>query len=541
MEGDERVNLYRVLIVDDEEEVREGIIRKLDWKEYGFEVVGTAENGKDALDKIEKLKLDIVLTDISMPFLDGLELGRILKESMPGIKIIIFSGSDDFEYAQKAIKINVIEYILKPVSAMELSAVLKKVKNKLDEEYKEKSNMETLQKYYKESLPILREQFLIGAIEGKIKEMRWREEIKRFQLEFLKGDLVFCIIHFDKRKNLKKENLFEGNIGLANVSISKIIEDTMEEYSIYTKFIYLDRVILIASLDEKYTIDLLIKGLNEVCNEFYKIFNKTISIGVGNIFNEYNMLKNSFTAAEDALSYRIILGRGKVTYIKDVEPNKVINLEFTGAEEKKLLDTIKISTEDEIEKVIGNIFKNLENYLMPLNGYKIYLMEIMISIIKLMQSYNLKMEDVLEKEFNYYNYLENMASLEEVEKTFKIIGKRINKHIKGNRINSSKLLIEDAKKYISENFSDCELSVEQVCSHLHVSSTYFSSLFKKEVGMSFVNYLTHVRLEEGIKLLNSTDDKAYMIALKVGYSQANYFSYVFRKKYGVAPSKYRKS
>ncbi|WP_297631005.1 response regulator [uncultured Clostridium sp.] len=535
------MDLYRILIVDDEEEVREGIIKKIDWKEYGFEVVGDAENGKDALEKVEKLKPDIVFTDIAMPFMDGLELGKILKETMPGIKIIIFSGSDDFEYAQKAIKINVIEYILKPVSAMELAAVLKKVKNKLEDEYKEKSNMETLQKYYKESLPILREQFLIGAIEGKVKAVRWREEIKRFGLEFLQEDLVFCIIHFDNRNELKSEKIFEGNIGLANVSISKILKDIMEEYSTYTEFIYLDRVILISSLDEKYNIDLLIKGLNEVCDEFYRIFNKSISIGIGNIFNEYSMLKNSFTSAEDALSYRIILGKGKVIYIKDVEPDKVINLDFTVAEEKRLLNTIKISTEDEIDGVIDGIFKNLENYIMPLNNCKIYLMEIMIVMIKLMQSYNFKIEDILDREFNYYNYLENITSLDEVKEIFKELGKRINRHIKGNRINSSKLLIEDAKKYIHENFNHCELSVEQVCAHLHVSSTYFSSLFKKEVHMSFVNYLTEVRLEKAINLLNTTDDKAYMIALKVGYSQANYFSYVFRKKYGVAPSKYRKS
>ncbi|MGL5649689.1 MAG: response regulator [Clostridium sp.] len=535
------MDLYKILIVDDEEEVRDGIIKKIDWKEYGFEVVGDAENGKDALEKVERLNPDIVLTDIAMPFLNGLELGKILKETMPSIKIIIFSGSDDFEYAQKAIKINVIEYILKPVSAIELSSILKKVKFNLDREYKEKRDIEKLQKHYKESLPILKEQFLIGMIEGKTRNVEYGQEIKRFNLDFLRNDLVACIIRLDNIKSLRKEDCFEGNIDLVNISISKLVEEKMSEYSLYTEFLYLNKVILICSIDEENTIDLLIKGLNQICDEFNKVFKKTISIGIGNICSRYKEIKRSFRDAEDALSYRLILGRGKTIYIKDVEPNKVVSLEFTRDEEKRLLDSIKMGTEGEIEEYIENIFINLEGYLIPLNDYKIYLMEIMISIMKLMQSYDFKGEDILEEEFNLYSFIEKMTSLEEVEDILKRLGIGINRKIKGRRINSSKVLIEEAKKYIKENFNDSELSVEQVCSHLHVSSTYFSTLFKKEIGTSFVNYLTDIRLEESIRLLNTTEDKAYMIALKVGYAQANYFSYVFRKRYGVAPSKYRKS
>lgn len=161
------MSLYTIMVVDDEEEIRLGIIKKIQWEEYGFKVIGDAENGQEALEKAEKLRPDIVMTDIKMPFMDGLELGRELTKKMPESKIIIFSGSDDFEYAQKAIKINVIEYVLKPINSNELIEILKRLKVKLDKEYDEKINLESLHNHYLESLPILREQFLASVIEGR--------------------------------------------------------------------------------------------------------------------------------------------------------------------------------------------------------------------------------------------------------------------------------------------------------------------------------------------------------------------------------------
>ncbi|MGV2644070.1 response regulator, partial [Clostridium perfringens] len=144
------------------------VIKKINWEEHGFIVVGDAENGQEALEMAEKLHPDVIMTDIKMPFMDGLELGKKVTEIMPSTKIIIFSGSDDLDYAHEAIKINVVEYVLKPINSMELIEVLKRLKGKLDKEYNEKRNMETLQKHYIESIPVIREQFLIGALEGRI-------------------------------------------------------------------------------------------------------------------------------------------------------------------------------------------------------------------------------------------------------------------------------------------------------------------------------------------------------------------------------------
>ena len=151
--------MLKTFLVEDEVIVRETIKRMIPWEQYGFELAGEAADGEMALPLILKCRPDLLITDIKMPFMDGLELGEKIKDIMPWTKVIIFSGSDELEYAHKAIKINAYEYVLKPIDSTELIEVLKNLKIKMDKEYDEKKNIEILYKHYKDSLPILKEKF----------------------------------------------------------------------------------------------------------------------------------------------------------------------------------------------------------------------------------------------------------------------------------------------------------------------------------------------------------------------------------------------
>ena len=153
------MSYYRILLADDEEEVRKAIIRNIDWESLGFRVAGDADNGEEALEKIEQLKPDVLMTDIRMPYMDGLTLAARVRQKYPSIKILIFSGYDDFEYAKQAIKLNVTEYILKPVNSQELTKILARVRDCLDEEIEQRRNVRLLRESYLNSLPILRELF----------------------------------------------------------------------------------------------------------------------------------------------------------------------------------------------------------------------------------------------------------------------------------------------------------------------------------------------------------------------------------------------
>ena len=175
------MNLYRIILVDDEEEVRKGIIRKIDWEALGFQVVGDAENGQDALEKIEQLEPDVVMTDIRMPYMDGLTLTSWIRQKYPSVKVLIFSGFDDFEYAQKAIKLNVTEYILKPVNVEELTRILNRVRENLDQEIEQRRDVDLLRESYLSSLPILRELFLNDMVRGNMPAENIRQKLEEYK------------------------------------------------------------------------------------------------------------------------------------------------------------------------------------------------------------------------------------------------------------------------------------------------------------------------------------------------------------------------
>ena len=179
------MSLYRIILVDDEEEVRKGIIRKIDWNRLGFEVVGDAENGAEALEKIEQLEPEVVMTDIRMPFMDGLTLTERIRQKYPSMKVLIFSGFDDFEYAQQAIKLNVTEYILKPVNVEELSEILTRVKKNLDEEISQRRDAALLRESYQKSLPILRAVFLNDLVRGTADAGMIEEKLQEYNVDIL--------------------------------------------------------------------------------------------------------------------------------------------------------------------------------------------------------------------------------------------------------------------------------------------------------------------------------------------------------------------
>ena len=190
--------LYKILLVDDEEEVRKSIIKKINWEEEGFLVVGDAENGVEALEKIENLNPDLVFTDIRMPYMDGLELINEINERYPLIKSIIFSGFDDFDYAKEAIRMGVIEYVLKPVSAIELTEILRKVHKTMDEELNKKRDIERLKRGYQASLPILREQFLNGLIHGSLGKSEIEYALTEYEINLKNASkYIVAAVHID--------------------------------------------------------------------------------------------------------------------------------------------------------------------------------------------------------------------------------------------------------------------------------------------------------------------------------------------------------
>ncbi|MBD5394039.1 MAG: response regulator [Lachnospiraceae bacterium] len=533
------MSLYRIMLVDDEEEVRKAIIRKMDWEQLGFEVVGDAENGEDALEKLEQLEPDVVITDIRMPYMDGLTLTSRIREKYPYLKVLIFSGYDDFEYAKQAIKLNVTEYILKPVNGQELAVILKRLKESLDEEIEQRRNINSLQKSYLESLPMLRELFLNDLVRGITDIQAVVPKLKGYGIDLLEAhEWMAAVICVEKVERIETQEL-SLHQELIPISVRELIADCLKPYCRFTIFNSVEGITVIAAVDEHNTQTGLINIFNDICKESRRMLEVMITIGVGHSCDTLQEISNSYQTAVDALGYRAIVGKGRMIYINDVEPVSRGKLQFSAKDEEELTAAIKFGSQDRIESVLQNLSAGMADAKVHASQYRVYMLSIANCLVRLMQQYDLNIDEMFDSKARYEDILAGTCRREEFADHIIPIACRMSEAMNRERDNTTRRVIKEAKEYIREHYSNPELSVEMLCRHLHMSPAYFSTVFKKETGQTYVNYLTEVRLGKAVELLNETDDKTYMIAQKVGYQEQNYFSYVFKKRYGVSPTKYR--
>ena len=530
---------YRILLVDDEEEVRKGILRKMDWEKLGFQVAGDAENGEEALEKIEQLKPDVVMTDIRMPYMDGLTLVAKIREKYPFIKILIFSGYDDFEYAKQAIKYRVTEYILKPVNGEELAEILKRVRASLDEEIEQRRNISILQESYENSLPMLRELFLNEMVSRTADVPDMAPKLKEYGVDILDAcKWLAAVIHVELMEQTGGQELFRHQ-ELIPISVRKLVEDHLKSYGRFTIFNSAEGITLIAAEDGNNSETDLINRLNDICKESRRLLEVVITIGVGCSCDRLQEIGRSYQTAVDALGYRAIVGDGRTIYINDVEPVNRGKLQLETKEEADLTAAIKFGSEKQIGEVLQGLAARMDDAKVHANQYQVYMLTIVNCLIRLMQQYDLKMSDMFGAEEHYADIIKRICRRESFAEEMIPVACRMNEALNRERDNTTKRVILEAKAYIQENYSDPDLSVDMLCRHLHMSPAYFSTVFKRETGQTYINYLTEVRLRKAEELLKNTDDKTYKIAEKVGYQEQNYFSYVFKKRFGISPTKYR--
>ena len=549
------MGLYRVMLVDDEEDVRQAIARKINWEEIGFQVVASAENGQEALELAERLHPDVVMTDIKMPFMDGLTLGRALKKRLKNIKVIIFSGFDEFEYAKEAIKLEAEEYLLKPLNAAELETVFKRIRENLDREIDQKRNESRLNAYYQESLPIMREQFLIGLLEGRIPDEEIDKTMASYEMEFKAGHYAVAVGTVERTEDAagrtgesagagaeeagKKSPGPVSDARLLNISLKQILDENMAGSIGHRTFIYLDRVVTIALFDDEEKFPYFVYLMDQVCKIARRVLDANTSIGIGSPCDKRSKLGISYREAKSALDYRVLVDANQAIYIKDVEPKAEAMPDIEQTSVQDILREMKLGTREDLEGVIHVFVKNLKNSKMALSQYQIFLMELVAEIYKLGRNYEIDMNQIFPPKTNLYENLYQLDSPEAVGSWMLDICMKVRHAIRRERADSTKAIMERAIQYVQDNYQESDLSVEGICSALNVSPTYFSTLFKKELGTTFVAYVTNVRMERAVELLQTTEDKTYVIAAKVGYTEPNYFSYVFKKQYGISPSKYR--
>lgn len=536
MKKGKKMERYKVILVDDEAEVIDMIEKKIHWNDLGFEVAGSATNGVKALELVEKLQPDVVLTDIKMPYMDGLELSRRLNREYPNIYIMLCTGFDEFEYAKEAVHLEIKEYMLKPVNATELSESLTNLKHTLDREREEKLNVKKLNDYFQEVLPKLQSNFFISLIEGRVEKQEYERFLQAYQVD-MKGPLFGCVI-FHTSENHVPEGM---NPLLLSMSVEREIKQRLMDQWNCREFIYMGNTLLILELDAEDKITQITDACDRFCRWAYRIMGAVVTAGIGTVCDSLYEISLSYERAREAVSYRVLYGTKRAINIGEIVPKEQIKpVQSEESRMQTLFRAIRIGDSAEIERAAHGEMEKLHKNTETMSQYNLATMEIVSGFFKFCTDNSLDFNKI---SGNMQNIYEKVSQMDESSLTAWIVqmSETISEKLKCARNSSARRLIVEAQNIVKERYMEADISLDEICTVLGVSNSYFSSLFKKEAGKSFISYLTDYRMDIAAEMILNTDEKSYTIAEKVGYLDANYFSYVFKKKFGVSPSKYRAS
>lgn len=532
--------MYRILVVDDEAVVREGMRDNMNWGELGFEFVGDCENGSEAMEAIDKLQPDVVLTDINMPFVDGLELTRYVVEKYPRIKVVILTGYDEFGYAQQAVKLKAYDYILKPITARELRKVLEKLRGDLEEEARKMEDMSRLKMQLRESLPLLKERFLNRLVTGQLREGSFEEKLQYFDIDFKGSCFLALLVDADDDRDFRRYHPGTED-ELLLFAIYNISDEIVGNYGrgIVFQNNHEKTVVILQGESRESLLECAARVSEDIREAVEKYLIFTVTVGVGTVCSSLKDLKDSYGGALSALDYRFLLGKNRVITIGDIEGNMHGSSPYNKEWEKKLISGIKTGTVQEIDVIIGNIIKSLRESHILMDRCYIHIQQVIISTLDALNELGVSEAEMQGNDNSPLTDIYRHKTLEEVEVWLRKFCKKASYLLSNKRDSFSRQQALKAVEYITGNYMNESLSLQDVCRSLSMSTSYFSTVFKNFTGETFVEYLTKVRVEKARELLKGSDLKTYEIAHRVGYGDPHYFSLSFKKATGMTPTEYR--
>lgn len=538
------MNEIKVFLVEDEMVIRRGIKNSIDWEKEGYIFCGEASDGELAYPMIIKEKPDILITDIRMPFMDGLELCKLVKKELPNIKILILSGYDEFDYAKEAIRLGVTEYLLKPISSGKLLEALNGVSESIRREKEDKDLVRKYMEEMRENTEHEKQKFFEQMIAGNLSMADALETGKKYEMNLSAGMYNLLLFRF----TLGKENRKSGELlGEAEYAIEKLTE-RLEYVFEFQRGVEGWAFLLMADNEEQMSerVKELSKDLEEIMKNY-----STIAYfgGIGQPVARLRELEESFREAERALAARFTMELNRIISVEDIRM----------AQNVDTLDDIEITSFGEIEKTRTMLEKFLNNgaedeidefvdvYIneLPEENLKSVLMRqyIIMDAYIVMMSFCEKIEgiegEMQAQSEELKNSMKTIQTLEEIKNYIRMLLKKIigvRDTISGRRYSD---IIEIAKDQIRKTYMSDEISLNTIAAEVGMSPSYFSSIFSKEMGKTFVEYLTEIRMDRAKELLLCSSMKTSEIGYEVGYKDPHYFSYIFKKTQNCTPKEFR--
>ncbi len=537
--------MLKVFLVEDEIVVRQGISRKIDWNGNGFEFAGEASDGELALPLIQETRPDIIITDIKMPFMDGLTLSRKVRQEFPWTKIIILSGYDEFHFAQEAINIGVTEYLLKPVTSTKILETLLKVKEVIQEEQAQKRLQEQYRSEMQENVDYQRKLFFTQLVTNAFTIPDLLEKAKNLEVDLDAAN--YNVILFESSL------IQEENKDVYSDDSAAMNEKILQTFQKNSRTILFHRglegwALLLKGTEALSSAQLTERTVSELENLFQTDPKMDYFIGVGMPVERIQQISQSYNEANRAFAYRYIFGGNRTVYYDRVPksthgPTSNLSLNhFNPAPfDRVVIDRFLRSGLPE------GIPQFIEDYSTNIGADQTDSLLLRQFIVMTFAFYAASFLD--EIDIGKKGLIDRCGDLDSMTRhlsSYELLTAQLTRILETtldlrNQLSKQKFihLISKAETYIQENFQSDSISLNTVAQQVNVSPAYFSSIFSQEKGITFIEYLTNVRIEHAKDLLRSSSLRSSEISQMVGYKDSHYFSFIFKKVTGMTPKDFR--
>lgn len=513
---------YKVFFVEDEIVTREGIRDKVDWQGNGFEFCGEAPDGEIALPLLQATRPDVLITDIKMPFMDGLELSRIVRERMPATKIVVLSGHDEFEYAREAIKLGVTEYLLKPVTVHDLHRTLQRVAAELDRGRRAWEDLERLRTQVEETRASLRQRLLLDLVVGAVSSAQAIAKAEELGVGLLARAYLVIVI---KIQLSDPAATFDYRRYAATChAISRLVECDPDVLLINKD---LEEIVLIMKGETGEALVAKQVALRTAIAQQSSQTGCQLAVGVGASKSRITDICASFVEA---------LGSLRSALHANGNGNGVARAELLKINRSAVENYLKCGVKEDVDEFFDTFIRPLGEAVLESAIVRHYLfMDVALTTARFLGAMGGDSNQIIPD----FDLIEDIRSIDQIRRQMQAILLAA-LFFRDHQVASQYApMIQRACAYIDSHYTDASLSLAEVAGQVNLSPSHFCTVFSHETGKTFKEYLTEIRIQRAREMLRTTPLKSFEIAEMIGYSDPHYFSFVFRKHTGLSPTGFR--
>lgn len=513
--------MYSVLIVDDEANIREGLMKIIPWEDYGFELCGEADNGQQALQMIEKHRPTIVLTDIRMPEMNGIELLQNIQKKSPKTKTVVISGYDDFTYVRNAMRYGAINYLLKPIDKDELTNTIIETVDLI-----ESDAVDLMRKH--ETLELMKTNTLNRIINDQIsiKELREKQELLSLDLHCDQMCIAIVKTDFSADEENKMLRLFEiQNICYETVTRSYACHAFQDHYN--------NIVIIFYIKSGELNMDTIQCSLNETVQNIQFFLNERVTIYCSTPIDSHRLLPDSYKQALKGIDYASLWGTNLVFSHNPAESQ----ISFTEIDFTTISELIRKGEKEKLKEYIEPPFKKILNKEVFVAPYivKYHVVDIISTAVSTAQVANVSAETLKRLKETAYTKMQFTDRIDEIYQFLLFTLNNIIDEVDSRKEKPYSFIVQRVIAYIDTQYADSNISLKTLADRLSVNPAYMGRLFKNETGEYFSDYLNRIRVIKAERMLNDTNHKAKDIGSLVGFSTTSYFYTIFKKITGHTP------